>query len=188
MRPHVLFASAVVALAGLAVIGALALVTVREWCAIRRIVHAHRYQPSHQEMGAIRPGTGAKSMGAPGRWLLLSWLVAALVMLSVDGRLPVFLAWTTPSALLALGVGALVRQQRAPSFLDQPPFPYRYRVADDLGPADRGRDRRGRGRGNPHLGSDGTRAQAVIPPESSKAACSGRDPAESPPLTRRSRR
>jgi len=51
----------------------------------------------------------------------------------VDGRLPVFLAWTTPSALLALGVGALVRQQRAPSFLDQPPFPYRYRVADDLG-------------------------------------------------------
>jgi hypothetical protein len=133
MHPHVLFASAVVALPGLAVIGALALVIVWERCAIRRIVHVHRYQPSHQETGAIRPGTGAKSMGAPGRWLLLSWLVAALVMLSVDGRLPVFLAWTTPSALLALGVGALVRQQRAPSFLDQPPFPYRYRVADDLG-------------------------------------------------------
>lgn len=72
-------------------------------------------------------------MGTTGRWLLLSWLVPALVMVSVDRRLPVFLAWATPSALLALGVGALVRQQRAPSFLDQPPLPYRYRVADDLG-------------------------------------------------------
>jgi hypothetical protein len=70
-------------------------------------------------------------MGTTDRWLLLSWLVPALVMLSVDGRLPVFLAWATPSTVLVLGVGALVRQQRAPSFLDQPPLPYRYRVADD---------------------------------------------------------
>jgi hypothetical protein len=38
----------------------------------------------------------------------------ALVMLSVDGCLPVFLAWTTPNAVLVLGVGALIRQQRAP--------------------------------------------------------------------------
>jgi hypothetical protein len=133
MHLHVLFASAVVVLAGLAVIGALALVIVWEGCAIRRIVHAHRYQPSHQGTGAIRPGAGAKSMGALGRWLLLSWLVAALVMLSVDRRLPAFLIWVTPSTLLVLGVGALVRQQRAPSFLDQPPLPNRYRVADDLG-------------------------------------------------------
>jgi hypothetical protein len=57
--------------------------------------------------------------------------VAALVMLGVDGRLPVFLAWVTPSTLLMLGVGALIRQQRAPCFLDQPPLPNRYRVADD---------------------------------------------------------
>jgi hypothetical protein len=70
-------------------------------------------------------------MGTTGRWLLGSWLVAALVMLGVDGRLPDFLAWATPSTLLVLGVGALVRQQRAPCFLDQPPLPYRYRVADD---------------------------------------------------------
>jgi hypothetical protein len=133
MQLDVLFASAVVVLAGLAVIGALTLVIVWEWCAIRRILHAHRYQPSHQETGAVRPGAGAKSMGAPGRWLLLSWLVAALVMLSVDRRLPAFLIWVTPSTLLVLGVGALVRQQRAPSFLDQPPLPNRYRVADDLG-------------------------------------------------------
>ena len=63
-------------------------------------------------------------MRITGRWLLVSWLVAALVMLGLDGRL---------TALLALGVGALARQQRAPSFLDRPPLPYRYRVADDLG-------------------------------------------------------
>ena len=125
-----------VVLAGLAVIGALTLVIVWEWCAIRRILHAHRYQPSHQETGARRPGVGAAGagiMGTTGRWLLLSWLVPALVMLSVDRRLPVFLAWATPSTLLVLGVGALVRQQRAPSLLDQPPLPYSYRVADDLG-------------------------------------------------------
>lgn len=52
-------------------------------------------------------------------------------MLSLDGRLLAFLAWATPSTLLVLGVGALVRQQRAPCFLDQPPLPMRYRVADD---------------------------------------------------------
>jgi hypothetical protein len=71
-------------------------------------------------------------MRATGRWLLVSWLLPALVMLSVDGRLPVFLAWTIPSTLLVLGGGAVVRQQQAPSFLDQPPLPYRYRLADDL--------------------------------------------------------
>jgi hypothetical protein len=72
-------------------------------------------------------------MRATGRWLPVGWLLAALVVLGLDGRLVVFLAWATPSTLLVLGVGALVRQQRAPSFLDQPPLPNRYRVADDLG-------------------------------------------------------
>ena len=49
MHLHVLLASAVVVLAGLAVIGALALVIVWEWCAIRHIPEAYRHQPSHQE-------------------------------------------------------------------------------------------------------------------------------------------
>jgi hypothetical protein len=68
-----------------------------------------------------------------GRWLLVSWLVPALVMLGLEGRLTAFLAWATPSTLLVLGVGALARQQSAPSFFDRPPLPYRYQVADDLG-------------------------------------------------------
>jgi hypothetical protein len=92
MQLDVLFASVVVVLAGLAIIGALTLVIVWEWCAIRRILHAQRYQPSHQDSGARRPGVGAGGagiMGTTGRWLLGSWLVAALVMLSVDRRLPI---------------------------------------------------------------------------------------------------
>jgi hypothetical protein len=67
-----------------------------------------------------------------GRWLSVGWMLAALTVLGRDGRLPSFLAWATPSTLLVLGIGALVGQQRAPSFLDQPSLPYRYRVADDL--------------------------------------------------------
>jgi hypothetical protein len=42
----VLFASAVVVLA---VLGALALVIVWEWCAIRLTLPAYRYQPTRQE-------------------------------------------------------------------------------------------------------------------------------------------
>jgi hypothetical protein len=72
-------------------------------------------------------------MRTTGRWLLVSWLVPALVMLGLDGRLPILFAWATPSTLLVLVVGVLIRQQRAPSFLDRPPLPYRYRIADDLG-------------------------------------------------------
>jgi hypothetical protein len=60
-------------------------------------------------------------MRITGRWLLVSWLVPALVMLGLDGRLTAFLAWATLSTLLALGVGALARQQRAPpSSTDHP--------------------------------------------------------------------
>jgi hypothetical protein len=54
-------------------------------------------------------------MRITGRWLLVSWLVPALVMLGLEGRLTAFLAWATPSTLLTLGAGALARQQRAPS-------------------------------------------------------------------------
>jgi hypothetical protein len=49
MQLDVLFASAVVVLAGRAVLGALASVIVWEWCAIRLTLQAYRHQPSHQE-------------------------------------------------------------------------------------------------------------------------------------------
>ena len=64
--------------------------------------------------------------------LLAGWLLAALLMLGIDGRLPAFLAWVVPGSLLVLGVDAIVRQQRAPSPYTQPRLPERYRVADDL--------------------------------------------------------
>jgi hypothetical protein len=69
---------------------------------------------------------------AAGRWLVVGWLLAALVLLGIDGRLLVFLAWAGPGSLLGLGVGVLVREQLAPSVLDRPALPERYRVADDL--------------------------------------------------------
>jgi hypothetical protein len=46
---QLLFASAVVVLAGRAVLGALALVIVWEWCAIRLTLQAYRQQPTRQE-------------------------------------------------------------------------------------------------------------------------------------------
>jgi hypothetical protein len=64
--------------------------------------------------------------------LLIGWLLAALLVLGIDGRLPAFLAWVVPGSLLALGVDALVRQQRAPSPYTQQSLPERYRVADDF--------------------------------------------------------
>ena len=64
--------------------------------------------------------------------LLAGWLLAALVVLGIDGRLPVFLAWVIPGSLLALGVRSLVRQQLAPSHYNQSSLPERYRVANDL--------------------------------------------------------
>jgi hypothetical protein len=67
-----------------------------------------------------------------GRWLPAGWLLIALVLLALDGRLLVLLAWAVPVSLLALAVDALVRRQRRPSMLDRPTVPERYRVADDL--------------------------------------------------------
>jgi hypothetical protein len=69
--------------------------------------------------------------------LLVGWLVAALVLLGMDGRLPAFLAVAVPGSLVLLGVGALVRQQLAPLRYNRlpippPAIPARYRVADDL--------------------------------------------------------
>jgi hypothetical protein len=54
-------------------------------------------------------------------WLLVGWLVAALVLLGIDGRLPEFLVGATSGSLLLLGCGALVRQQLAPSRYNRPP-------------------------------------------------------------------
>jgi len=71
-------------------------------------------------------------MKKPGGWLLVGWLLAALVVLGMDGRLPEFLAGAASGSLLVLGLGALVRQQLAPSRYNGRPLPERYRVADDL--------------------------------------------------------
>jgi heme A synthase len=71
-------------------------------------------------------------MRAVGRVLVVGWLVAALLVLALDGRLPWFLSWTMPASLVALVLGALVRQQLAPSRYCRPPLPDRYRVADDV--------------------------------------------------------
>jgi hypothetical protein len=71
-------------------------------------------------------------MKTAGRLLLLGWLIAALVLLGIDGRLPEFLVGAACGSLLLLGVGGLVRQQLAPSRYNRPPVPERYQVADDL--------------------------------------------------------
>lgn len=71
-------------------------------------------------------------MRTAGRLLLLGWLIAALAVLGIDGRLPEFLAGAASGSLLLLGVGGLVRQQLAPSRYNPPSLPERYRVADDL--------------------------------------------------------
>jgi hypothetical protein len=72
-------------------------------------------------------------MRIAGRWLLLGWLLAALVLLGMDGRLPEFIAGAASGSLLALGLSSLVRQQLAPSRYNRPGLPKRYLVADDLG-------------------------------------------------------
>jgi hypothetical protein len=64
--------------------------------------------------------------------LLAGWLLAALLVLGMDGRLPAFLAGAVPGSLLLLGVGSVVRQQLAPPRYNRPSIPERYRVADDL--------------------------------------------------------
>jgi hypothetical protein len=73
-----------------------------------------------------------KPMRRAGQLVVAVWLLAALVLLGLDGRLLVLVAWTVPGSLLGLGVRALVRQQRAPSSLDRPSLPARYLAADDL--------------------------------------------------------
>lgn len=72
-------------------------------------------------------------MKTAGRCLVLGWLLAALLVLGLDGRLPAFLAWATVGSLLVLAADALVRWHRRPSVCCRPSLPERYQVADDLG-------------------------------------------------------
>ena len=73
-------------------------------------------------------------MRTAARWLLVGWLVAALMLLGMEGRLPEFLAGAVSGSLLVLGLGALVCQQLTPSRYNRSSMPERYRVADDRQP------------------------------------------------------
>jgi hypothetical protein len=69
---------------------------------------------------------------ASGRVLVVAWLVAALLVLWLDGRLDDFVVWMVPSSALLVVVGAVIRWQRAPSRFNRPSLPDAYRLADDL--------------------------------------------------------
>ncbi|HEX8135210.1 MAG TPA: hypothetical protein VF880_17500 [Actinomycetes bacterium] len=71
-------------------------------------------------------------MRTAGRLLVAGWLLAALVVLALDGRLPAFLAVVAPGSLAVLVLGAVVRQQLAPSRHNRPGLPERHRLADDV--------------------------------------------------------
>jgi hypothetical protein len=66
-------------------------------------------------------------MRTAGRFLLVGWLMAALGLLGIEGRLPEFLAGAVCSSLLLLGLSSLVRQQLAPSRYNRPSMPECYR-------------------------------------------------------------
>jgi threonine/homoserine/homoserine lactone efflux protein len=71
----------------------------------------------------------------PGRaamFMVVAWLLAAVVLLAAQGMLLAYLGAAGAATLVWFALRALVRQQRAPSMLDRPPLPERYRVADDL--------------------------------------------------------
>jgi len=74
-------------------------------------------------------------MTGPGRAAMLvvvAWLLAAVALLAAQGMLVPYLLAVGAATLAGLGLRALVRQQRAPSMLERPPLPERYRVADDI--------------------------------------------------------
>jgi threonine/homoserine/homoserine lactone efflux protein len=70
--------------------------------------------------------------GRPAMFVVVAWLLAAVVLLAAQGVLLAYVEVTGVATLVWLGLRALVRQQRAPSMLERPPLPERYRVADDL--------------------------------------------------------
>jgi hypothetical protein len=80
----------------------------------------------------VSPGRLAAAAVKAGRLLLVGWLLAALVLLGMDGRLPEFIAAAASGSLLVLGLGSLVRQQLAQSRYNRASMPERYRIADDL--------------------------------------------------------
>lgn len=74
-------------------------------------------------------------MTGPGRAAMLvvvAWLLAAVGLLAAQGLLVLYLLAVGAASLAGLGLRALVRQQLAPSMLDRPRLPARYRAADDL--------------------------------------------------------
>jgi hypothetical protein len=87
---------------------------------------------SRSGVTTLRDYSTAPVMRAAGRFLVVGWLLAALVVLGMDGRLPEFLAGAMSGSLFVLGLWSLIRQQRAPSRYNRPPLPERYTVADDL--------------------------------------------------------
>jgi hypothetical protein len=72
------------------------------------------------------------SAGRAALLLVLSWLLAAVALLAIQGMLLAWAGAAGAASVVGLGLRALVRQQRAPSMVDRPPLPDRYRVADDL--------------------------------------------------------
>jgi hypothetical protein len=71
-------------------------------------------------------------MRAVGRWLVVLWLLAALVTLAMDGLLDDFALCMVPASSVVVGAGAVIRWQCAPSRYNRPSLPERYRAADDV--------------------------------------------------------
>ena len=74
-------------------------------------------------------------MTEPGRvalLMLVASLLAAVALLTVQGMLVSWLLAAAAGSAVLLMLRATVRQQRAPSILDRPLLPERYRVADDV--------------------------------------------------------
>jgi hypothetical protein len=72
------------------------------------------------------------SAGRAALFLVVAWLLAAVALLAIQGMLLAWAGAAGAASVVVLALRALVRQQRAPSMLDRPPLPHRYRVADDL--------------------------------------------------------
>jgi hypothetical protein len=60
--------------------------------------------------------------------LMPLWLVVALILLLLDGRIGLFLIIALPTSAVTLIAGAFVRDQRKASIIEA----HRYRIADDL--------------------------------------------------------
>jgi hypothetical protein len=72
------------------------------------------------------------SAGRAAVFLVLSWLLAAVALLAIQGMLLAWVGVAGAASVVGLGLRGLHRQQRRPSILDRPRVPERYRVADDL--------------------------------------------------------